>query len=224
MRCKDRAGQDSPALNLGLASVWGLSAGLPARDPHTHGAAMKTALLAAACAMTLAACATTSPSAPGASGPAVSTAKAARVVLAPASGSLVSGTLNLVPTPDGVRIAGEIGGLSRGGTHAIHIHETGDCSAADASSAGGHFNPGNDPHGRAGQGAHHGGDMDNLVANAQGVAQVGVHAHGVTLGGGAANDVARRAVVVHRQADDYRSQPAGNAGDRIACGIIEITD
>ena len=145
---------------------------------------MKTALLAAACAIAVAGCASSPSStsrAPAATpqAPAVSTAKSARVVLAPASGSLVSGTLNLVPTADGVRIAGEIGGLTAGGTHAIHIHETGDCSAADASSAGGHFNPGNDPHGRA--------------------------------------------VVVHAKADDYTSQPSGNAGDRVACGVIEIT-
>ena len=189
---------------------------------------MKTALLAAACAIAVAGCAS-SPSAtadmPRAkpAAPAVSTAKSARVVLAPASGSLVSGTLNLVPTPDGVRIAGEIGGLTAGGTHAIHIHETGDCSAADASSAGGHFNPGSDPHGRAGTAAHHGGDMDNLSANGEGVAQANGEAHDVTLGGGAANDVAGRAVVVHAKADDYTSQPSGNAGDRVACGVIEIT-
>lgn len=154
---------------------------------------------------------------------AVSTAKAANVNLASASASLVSGRLSVVPMRDGVHLTGEVGGLAPNSTHAIHIHEKGDCSAADASSAGGHFNPAGAPHGKVGSGAHHGGDMDNLVADAEGVAKVDVHASGVTLGGGAANDVAGRAVIVHASADDYRTQPTGNAGGRIACGIITIT-
>ncbi|HZX79098.1 superoxide dismutase family protein [Lysobacter sp.] len=154
---------------------------------------------------------------------AVSTAKAAVVNLASASGSLVSGRLSVVPMKDGVHLAGEVGGLSPGSTHAIHIHEKGDCSAADASSAGGHFNPAGAPHGKVGSGAHHGGDMDNIVANAEGVAKVDVHASGVTLGGGAVNDVAGKAVIVHAAADDYRTQPTGNAGGRVACGVITVT-
>lgn len=181
------------------------------------------ATLASACALLLAAC-SSSPSqdAVPTTKAAVSTAQLATVVVAPASGSLVSGKLEVTPTSDGVRLTGELGGLTRGGTHAIHIHEKGDCSAADATSAGGHFNPAGQPHGRAGSGAHHGGDMDNLVADADGVARVDVTARGVTLGGTAANDVAGRAVVVHAMADDYQSQPAGNAGARVACGVIKI--
>jgi Cu-Zn family superoxide dismutase len=146
----------------------------------------------------------------------------ATINLASASASLVSGRLTAVPMGDGVHLRGEIGGLAPNSTHAIHIHERGDCSAADASSAGGHFNPAASPHGKAGAGAHHGGDMDNVVANAQGVARVDAHARGVTLGGGAANDVLGRAVVVHAAADDYASQPAGNAGARLACGVIAV--
>ena len=163
------------------------------------------------------------PAAPAAQSTAQSTAKSATVNLASASGSLVSGKLTVVPMGDGVHLTGEVGGLSPGSTHAIHIHEKGDCSAADASSAGGHFNPSAQPHGKVGSGAHHGGDMDNLVANAEGVAQVNAHAQGVTLGGGAANDVAGKAVIVHAAADDYRTQPTGNAGGRLACGIITVT-
>jgi len=165
------------------------------------------------------AAATSTPAAPAAQ----STAKSAMVNLASASGSLVSGKLTIVPMGNGVHLTGEIGGLSPGSTHAIHIHEKGDCSAADASSAGGHFNPSAQPHGKVGSGAHHGGDMDNLVANAEGVAQVNAHAEGVTLGGGAANDVAGKAVIVHAAADDYRTQPTGNAGGRVACGVITVT-
>ena len=125
--------------------------------------------------------------------------------------------------PNYARILSHIGGLQPGSSHGFHIHEKGDCSAADGSSAGGHFNPAAQPHGRAGHGAHHAGDADNLVADANGVARVDAHVDGVTLGGGAANDIAGRAIVVHAAADDYSSQPAGNAGARVACGVIRVT-
>ena len=187
---------------------------------------MKTLLLPAAAALALAACSTVPATSPGAPAPVasrVSTASSATINLASASASLVSGRLIAMPMAGGVHLRGEIGGLAPNSTHAIHIHENGDCSAADASSAGGHFNPAATAHGKVGAGPHHGGDMDNIVANSQGVAQVDVHASGVTLGGGAANDVAGRAVVVHAAADDYTSQPAGNAGARLACGVIVVT-
>lgn len=149
-----------------------------------------------------------------------STVARASANLAAASGSLVSGRLVLVPMGGGVHVTGEIGGLPANGTHGFHIHEKGDCSAADASSAGGHFNPGASPHGRAGTAPHHAGDGDNLVADREGVARVNAHFAGVVLGGAAANDIIGRALVVHAAADDYRSQPAGNAGARVACGVI----
>ena len=154
----------------------------------------------------------------------VSTAKKAVVHLASASGSLVSGQLTLVPTANGVHVTGAIGGLKANAEHGFHIHEKGDCSAVDASSAGGHFNPESTNHGRAGHGAHHAGDADNLIADSKGIAHVDVQFAGVTLGGAAANDVANRAVIVHAAADDYSSQPAGNAGARVACGIIKIVE
>ena len=171
----------------------------------------------------LAACASTAPSTPAAAQAAgKSTAHEAEVNLASASGSLVSGHLAIRPMGDGVHIAGEVGGLKPGDTRGFHIHEKGDCSAADASSAGGHFNPGAQAHGRAGQGAHHAGDTDNIVADARGVARINAHVRGVSLGGGAANDIAGRAVIVHAAADDYTSQPTGNAGARVACGVIQV--
>ncbi len=186
---------------------------------------MRIALLAAASALTLAACSTT-PSTPTASTPDVpttSTAKQAIAVLASASASRVSGSVTLVPMGKGLHLTGEVGGLPANSTHAFHIHEKGDCSAADASSAGPHFNPFNAAHGKAGSGAHHAGDMNNLTADAEGVAKINVHLEGVTLGGGAVNDVSGRALIVHAAADDYASQPAGNAGARVACGIIKVT-
>ncbi|ODU43544.1 MAG: superoxide dismutase [Lysobacteraceae bacterium SCN 69-48] len=185
--------------------------------------ALVTALAAA-----LAACASTPqeaapPAAPAATAHNASTARQAIANLASASGSLVSGRLTLVPMGDGVHITGEIGGLQANSSHGFHIHEKGDCSAADASSAGGHFNPAAKPHGRTGHGAHHAGDGDNLVADSQGVARVNAHFSGVSLGGGSANDIAGRALIVHANADDYSSQPAGNAGARVACGLIRVT-
>jgi Cu-Zn family superoxide dismutase len=147
----------------------------------------------------------------------------ATVNLASASASLVSGKLALTPMAGGVHVVGTVGGLAPGSAHGFHVHEKGDCSAVDASTAGGHFNPAGMPHGRAGSGPHHAGDMDNIVADADGVAQVDVHLMGVTLGDGGADDIAGRAFVVHGAPDDYTSQPAGNAGPRVACGVIRIT-
>jgi len=147
------------------------------------------------------------------------------VHLASASGSLVSGTLQVMTMgPGAVHIAGEVGGLAPNSAHGFHVHENGDCSAADASSAGGHFNPAGSPHGRMDHDAHHAGDIDNIVADASGVAQVNMHVPGLTLGGGAASDIAGRAIIVHADPDDYASQPSGNAGKRVACGIITIVD
>ena len=182
-----------------------------------------TLMLAIAAAL-LAGCASTgTPTATAAAAaPAKSTASRATVNLAPASASLVSGTLTLVPMGDGVHITGEVGGLKPGDTRGFHIHEKGDCSAADASTAGGHFTPAAQAHGRSGHGAHHAGDTDNIVADARGVARIDAHVGGVTLGGGAANDIAGRAVIVHAATDDYTSQPTGNAGARVACGVIRV--
>lgn len=187
-------------------------------------ASASVAILAACSTVPATQSGTTAPpaaSTPAATVPAVPMARGATITLMPASGSLVSGKLSAAPIAGGVRITGEIGGLARGSTHAIHIHEKGDCSAADATSAGGHFNPMQQMHGRAGSGPHHGGDMDNIVADANGVARVDVQALGVTLGGGATN-IGARAIVVHAMADDYTSQPAGNAGARVACGVIQL--
>lgn len=193
---------------------------------------MKTILLASACALTLAACSSTPATRADTDTTAdatatvdtglatTSTLSGAGVNLASASGSLVSGKLSLVPMDDGVHLTGEIGGLKPNSSHGIHIHEKGDCSAADASSAGGHFNPSSQAHGKVDTAPHHGGDMNNISANAEGVATVDVHASGVVLGGGAANDAVGKAVIVHADPDDYTSQPSGNAGARVACGVI----
>ena len=185
---------------------------------------MRIALMAAATAVFLTACGTTPPPKPAkVEVPTQSTAKQAVVNLASASGSLVSGKATLLPMAGGVHITGTVGGLPPNSTHGFHVHEKGDCSAVDASSAGPHFNPFGSAHGKAESGPHHAGDMDNVVANNEGVVKLNIHVSGVTLGGGAANDVADRALVVHAAPDDYTSQPAGNAGARVACGVIKVT-
>lgn len=196
---------------------------------------MRSALLSitALATLTLSACATApsasrspvtqrhAPAPAALSAPAASTIPAAVAHVAGASGSLVSGTLALVPLHGGVRMTGDVGGLTPG-SHGFHIHQTGDCSAADAASAGGHFNPTNSAHGRAGTAAHHAGDIDNILADASGVAHVDVQLRGVSLGGSPATDIVGRALVVHAAADDYQSQPAGNSGSRIGCGVIVV--
>lgn len=146
---------------------------------------------------------------------------AARVVLAPTEGHAAAGELTLSPVDGGLQVTGRITGLTAGAQHGFHVHETGDCSAPDASSAGGHFNPHGAAHGdRSGGGEHHAGDMPNLVADASGNASVDGRVDGLEVGTGGASDVLGKAVVVHLQPDDYASQPAGNAGARIACGVI----
>ena len=141
--------------------------------------------------------------------------------LAPTAGNRAAGTVTFTPMGDRVRVVAKVTGLTQG-MHGFHIHEKGDCSAADASSAGPHFNPTGSAHGRASAPAHHAGDMDNVVAGNDGTVPLDIHLAGVTLGGGAANDIADRALVVHAGADDYTSQPAGNSGARVACGVIKV--
>jgi superoxide dismutase, Cu-Zn family len=148
-------------------------------------------------------------------------AATATATLAATEGNAVGGNLRFNAAADGVRITGQVTGLPAGSEHGFHVHETGDCSAPDASSAGGHFNPASSPHGRVGQPPHHAGDTDNLTADADGVAEVERQLQGATLGDGAGTDIVGKAVIVHANPDDYSSQPSGDAGDRLACGVIE---
>ena len=196
-----------------------------------------TALLAFACVALLAGCTNDNQGAPAspaaspataaspASSPTASPAPAgssarAHAMLASASNSDVSGTLSFASTGGGVRITGRITGLKPDSTHGFHIHEHGDCSTPDASSAGGHFNPTQQPHGHPGEGQRHAGDLPNQQANAEGVATIDVLAKDIQLGTGGSTDILGGAVIVHAQPDDYSSQPSGNAGARIACGVI----
>lgn len=152
---------------------------------------------------------------------AASAAPGARVVLQPTEGHAARGSLALEAVDGGVRLSGRIEGLTPGARHGFHLHETGDCSAPDASSAGAHFNPGGHAHGAPDSAERHLGDLPNLEADTGGVATVDAFIAGATLGDGGGNDLVLRAVIVHVAADDYTTQPTGNSGARIACGVIQ---
>jgi Cu-Zn family superoxide dismutase len=162
--------------------------------------------------------ATATPSTPPVTEPAA--VEEASVQLAATQGHAASGTLAVTVMGDGVHLSGNLLNLPPNGEFGFHIHEKGDCSAPDASSAGDHFNPAGAQHGNPQGAAHHGGDMLNLKSDAQGIANVEAHVSGLTLNSGQPTDVLGRAVVVHEKADDYSSQPAGNSGARISCGVI----
>ena len=138
--------------------------------------------------------------------------------LQPASGSNVSGRLTFTQVGEAVRITGEITG-HKPGPKGFHIHEKGDCSAPDAMSAGGHFNPNKARHGASPLGGH-AGDMGNLDFDANGRAVVYMTVRGISLTRDASNNIVGRAVVVHMQPDDLKTDPTGNAGGRAACGGI----
>ena len=144
-----------------------------------------------------------------------------RVNLMAAQGGQVSGALDLVASEGAVVITGLVTGLKPESEHGFHIHEKGDCSSPDFSSAGEHFNPTSEAHGNPASPPHHLGDIPNIKANSEGKADVNVRAEGLALGDGSANDIVGKAIVVHEKVDDYKTQPSGNSGDRIACGAIE---
>lgn len=139
--------------------------------------------------------------------------------LAPASGSSVTGTVEFAHRGNMTILTAKVSGLTPG-PHGFHIHEKGDCSAPDAMSAGGHFNPGGKKHGSPLVPDHHAGDLPMLAADAAGQATLTTQIEGVTIGDGGPNDIVGRSVVIHKDADDYSSQPAGNSGARVACGVI----
>lgn len=165
---------------------------------------------------TVAPAASTQPAGP----PTVAETVSAVVELAATEGHRASGRLSVEREGQALRVRGLLSGLGADSEHGFHIHENGDCSAADASSAGGHFNPLGRAHGHPAAGEHHAGDMLNVRADGQGAARVDVLLPGLGLRDGSASDVIGRAIVVHKDADDHASQPAGNAGARIACGVI----
>lgn len=140
-----------------------------------------------------------------------------------AKGNPVWGSVSFVETKGGVVVRGDVRGLRSGGEFGFHVHEKGDCSSADFTSAGGHFNPGGKPHAHHGKPERHAGDLANLKANSEGNAVYVFETTLLTVTPGP-NSVVGRAVVIHANPDDYTSQPAGNSGPRIACGLIRLVD
>lgn len=140
--------------------------------------------------------------------------------LSPTQGNEAQGTVRFVAQEGDVLVQANLQGLARG-EHAIHIHENGDCSAADASSAGGHFAPDGSPHGGPfdPDSDRHVGDLGNLQVNANGMAQSNRQDETLSLSGN--DSIIGKAVIVHANSDDFSTQPAGDAGPRVACGVIQ---
>ena len=147
-----------------------------------------------------------------------SSAERAEARLAPTQDNRVVGVVSFTQTGDKVRVVAEVSGLTAG-AHGFHIHEKGDCSAPDGTSAGGHFNPTGAPHGSPEHAQHHAGDMLQLVADANGNARQASYIMGPTIGDGPGSIIGR-SVIIHASPDDYKTQPTGNSGARQACGVI----
>ena len=140
-------------------------------------------------------------------------------VLYPTAGNKTTGIIRFESTADGkIHVTGTVEGLNPNSEQAIHIHEFGDCTAPDASSAGGHYNPEGHQHGLPIQAMRHAGDLGNLKSDANGVAHLDLTVDHITING-SQNPIIGRGVIVHSKLDDG-GQPAGNAGDRAACGVI----
>ena len=156
---------------------------------------------------------------PLATSPVLTAPLAAMAVLTPASGSKVQGVVNFFQEFGQLRVEANFTGLTPG-EHGFHIHEHGDCSAPDASSAGGHFNPAGMVHGGPMVANRHVGDFGNLKADGSGRARYSRVISNLKLKGDAS--IIGKAIIVHERADDLKTQPSGDAGGRVACGVIEM--
>jgi len=170
---------------------------------------MKPILAAAVAAVLLTACQTMSPDAP----------PRATAQLQPTKGNKTFGEATFEQVGNKVRVVVYVQGLKPDQEHGFHIHEVGDCSSGDGMSAKGHFNPFGKPHGHPGSGERHAGDLPALKADKAGRAKIDVEIDVITVTAGPAG-VIGRGLIVHADPDDYRTQPTGNAGARLACGVI----
>ena len=170
---------------------------------------MKSIMTAIAAAVLLTACQTTPEESPR-----------ANAQLKPTKGSKTIGEATFEQVGDKVRVVVFVQGLKPGQEHGLHIHEVGDCSSGDGMSTKGHFNPYDKPHAHHATPNRHAGDLPSLKANKDGRANVQVDLDVITVAPGAASIVGR-GLIVHADPDDYTTQPTGNAGARIACGVIQ---
>ena len=169
-----------------------------------------TSLAVLAAAALLAACGTM-----GSAGP------KAVATLEPTKGNTAAGTVTFEQKGDRVLVTAKVTGLPPNSEHGFHAHEKGDCSSGDGMSTAGHFNPNGKPHGPQ-SADHHAGDMPGLKADASGNAQASFELTGVSIGSGA-SDLVGRGLIVHAGPDDFKTQPTGNSGARVACGVIKLS-
>ncbi len=174
-------------------------------------AAIVAALLVAGCS--------SSPPAPPAKGAARVLTKAFALLEA-TKGNQATGSVQFSQEGDKVLVIATVHDLVPNSVHGFHVHATGDCSSGDGMSAGGHFNPDDRPHG-APDAPHHAGDMPQLKADANGVASSTFVLRGVSVSAGA-HSIVGKGLIVHQGPDDYTTQPTGNSGARIACGVVVL--
>ena len=139
--------------------------------------------------------------------------------LQPTTGNTTSGSASFTQVGDKVHLVANVTGLTPGQEHGFHVHEAGDCSSGDGMSAKGHFNPYGKPHGSPASAERHAGDMPALRADAGGNARIDTTLDVMSVKPGPAS-VVGRGLIVHASPDDYKTQPTGNAGARLACGVI----
>ena len=149
--------------------------------------------------------------------------RVAGVTLSSAPGGAVLGRAVFVEQGGEVHVYATVDGLTPG-KHGFHVHEHGTCTAPDFESAGGHFAGDHAAHGGPADDEHHGGDFGNLVADEQGRATLHLVTSDITLAAGSERSVAGRGMIVHAAEDDLQTQPSGNAGARLACGVIEVIE
>ena len=147
--------------------------------------------------------------------------KIATAIIQPKSNSTISGKVTFIEKNGIVTMEATIANASEG-NHAIHIHAEGDCSAPDGKSAGGHWNPTNENHGKWGETPFHRGDIGNLVVGADGKGTISRETDLWCIGcEDETKNIMGKAIIIHQGPDDFTSQPAGAAGARIGCGVIE---
>ena len=150
-------------------------------------------------------------------------AKQAIATIGPTSGNSVTGMAIFTQTGDEISLTIEIQNASPG-IHAVHIHESGDCSAPDGTSAGGHWNPTGVAHGKWGEGEFHLGDIGNITVGEDGTGSIELTTDLWEIDTGSDVDVVGKGIIVHAGADDFTSQPSGAAGARIGCGVIALAE
>ena len=146
----------------------------------------------------------------------------AKADLQPTKGNRASGTATFTQMGDKVRLVADVSGLNPGQEHGFHIHEAGDCSSGDGMSTKGHYNPLNKSHAHYSTPERHAGDMPAIKADSNGNAHIDTTLDVITVNPGPTS-VVGRGLIVHAGSDDYKTQPTGNAGARVACGIINKT-